>query len=88
MDAIVEAKFNIKYIIETQLHTDLNPEIDLIKEKLTDCKFIYGNLEDPRDNQYKSSNNEKFELGKIKLEVVYTPGVSFESCSVLLLVED
>lgn len=54
-----------------------------IKEALG-CEFVYGNLEAAKPFQKKSNDQERFILGHIEIEVLHTPGLTPDSCCIVI----
>lgn len=77
----------IKYIFETHFHADfVSGHIDLAAK--TGAGIIYGPKADTAYEAYKAEDGEEFQLGKIKLKVLHTPGHTPESSCYLLFDEE
>ena len=77
----------IKYIFETHFHADfVSGHIDLAKS--TGAPIIYGPGTETLFNVYVAKDNETFQLGKVSIQVLHTPGHTLESCCYLLKDED
>jgi hydroxyacylglutathione hydrolase len=78
-----EKKINLKYIFETQDHNDFHPSISTFN-KTFDSKAIFGPVEDPKDCQISTEDGQTFEMEAVVFEIMHTPGISPESCCVIL----
>ena len=77
----------IKYIFQTHFHADfVSGHITL--SKMTDAPIIYGPNAKPDYKCIIAADGEFFEIGKIKIKVLHTPGHTLESCSYLLFNEN
>lgn len=73
----------IKYIFETHFHADfVSGHLDLAQK--SGAKIIYGPGANPAYDIYKSKDGERFQLGKLTIEVLHTPGHTLESSTYLL----
>ncbi|ELR71270.1 Metallo-beta-lactamase family protein [Fulvivirga imtechensis AK7] len=73
----------IKYIFETHFHADfVSGHIDLSHQ--TGAKIIYGPNADTDYEIYQAKDGEVFQLGKITLQALHTPGHTPESTCYLL----
>src|SRR6478735_7891182 len=73
----------IKYIFETHFHADfVSGHIDL--SKTTGAPIIYGPGTKTCFPVYIAKDDEAFQLGKLTLQVLHTPGHTLESCCYLL----
>lgn len=78
-----ERNTNIKYIFETHFHADfVSGHLDL--SMITGAPIIYGPEAITNFKIYNSKDGESFQLGKISLEVMHTPGHTLESTCYLL----
>ncbi len=87
---IKKAKENnsvIKYIFQTHFHADFVSG-HLTLSKHTGSPIIYGPNADPTYDCIISKEGDIFNIGKIKLKVIHTPGHTLESTSFLLIDED
>ncbi|MCD0456544.1 MBL fold metallo-hydrolase [Chryseobacterium sp. LC2016-27] len=76
----------LKYIFETHFHADfVSGHIDLSKK--TNAPIVYGPTANPEFEAIIAQDNQIFEIGKIKIKVVHTPGHTMESSSFLLIDE-
>ena len=76
----------IKYIFETHFHADfVSGHVTLSKK--TGAKIVYGPTAKAAFDTYIAQDEEIFELGKIKIKVLHTPGHTMESTTYLLFDE-
>ena len=77
----------IKYILETHFHADfVSGHLDLGKK--TGAPIVFGPDTETRFPIYHAVDGETFTLGKVKLEVLHTPGHTLESTCYLLRDEE
>jgi hydroxyacylglutathione hydrolase len=77
----------IKYVFETHFHADfVSGHIDLARK--VKAPIVYGPNADTHYKVYNAHDGEEFQLGKIKLKVLHTPGHTPESSCFLLLDEE
>ncbi len=73
----------IKYIFETHFHADfVSGHLDLAKK--TGAKIIYGPNAETEYEKYLAEDGEEFQLGKVTIKVLHTPGHTPESTTFLL----
>lgn len=86
---IEKAKANgaqIKYVFETHFHADfVSGHLDL--SKASGAPIIYGPTAQPGFEAYIAKDEEVFNLGKVTIKVLHTPGHTMESTCFLLLDE-
>jgi len=76
----------IKFVFETHFHADfVSGHIDLAKK--TGAEIIYGPLANTSYKVYNAKDGEEFQIGKLKIRVLHTPGHTPESSCYLLLNE-
>ncbi|HAA13565.1 MAG TPA: MBL fold metallo-hydrolase [Cytophagales bacterium] len=76
----------IKYIFETHFHADfVSGHVDLAEK--TGAKIVYGPGAKTKYSIHEASDNEDFQLGKLTIRVLHTPGHTPESSTFLLLDE-
>nr|WP_315167156.1 MBL fold metallo-hydrolase [uncultured Flavobacterium sp.] len=86
LDRLERDKVKLKYIFETHFHADfVSGHIDLSKK--TNAKIVYGPTAKPEFKAIVAEDNQVFEIGKIKLKVLHTPGHTMESTTYLLVDE-
>ncbi len=79
-------KAKIKYIFETHFHADfVSGHLDLAKK--ANAKIIYGPNADTAYEKHLAKDGEEFQLGKVTIRVLHTPGHTPESTTYLLLDE-
>ncbi len=77
----------LKYIFETHFHADfVSGHLDLSKK--TDAPIVYGPTANPEFEAIIAEDNQIFEIGKIKIKVLHTPGHTMESSTYLLIDEN
>jgi len=78
-----ERKASIKYIFETHFHADfVSGHLDLAAA--TGATIVYGPDTVTKLPVHVAKDGELFELGKVKIEVLHTPGHTLESSCFLL----
>lgn len=78
-----ERKAQIKYIFETHFHADfVSGHLDL--SKATGAPIIYGPQTETKLPVHIAKDGEKFQLGKLWIEALHTPGHTLESTCYLL----
>jgi glyoxylase-like metal-dependent hydrolase (beta-lactamase superfamily II)/rhodanese-related sulfurtransferase len=87
LDRIARDSVKLKYIFETHFHADfVSGHLDLSKE--TSAEIIYGPTAQPEFKATVATDNQLFEIGKIKIKVLHTPGHTMESSTYLLIDEN
>ena len=87
MERLQKDGVKLKYIFETHFHADfVSGHVDLSKK--TDAKIVYGPTADPGFEAIIAEDGQIFEIGRIKIKVLHTPGHTMESSTYLLLDED
>lgn len=77
---------SIKYIFETHFHADfVSGHVDLAKK--SGGQIVYGPGAKADFDFIEATDGQVFELGKIKIKVLHTPGHTMESSTYLLLDE-
>ncbi len=83
LDLAQERKTKIKYIFETHFHADfVSGHLDLAAA--TGATIVYGPDTVTNLKVHVAKDGEVFDLGKIKIEVLHTPGHTLESSCFLL----
>ncbi len=73
----------IKYIFETHFHADfVSGHLDLAKQ--SNAPIIYGPETETTFPVYVAKDGEQFKIGALTIEVLHTPGHTFESSCYLL----
>ncbi|MFL0101170.1 MBL fold metallo-hydrolase [Tenacibaculum maritimum] len=76
----------IKYIFETHFHADFVSGHVTLSEK-TGAKIVFGPTANPKFDAYIAADGECFQLGKITIKALHTPGHTMESTTFLLMDE-
>jgi glyoxylase-like metal-dependent hydrolase (beta-lactamase superfamily II) len=83
LDLANERKANIKYIFETHFHADfVSGHLDLAAA--TGATIVYGPSTETPLPVHVAKDGELFSIGKIKIEILHTPGHTLESSCFLL----
>ena len=83
LELAAERKARIKFIFETHFHADfVSGHLDL--SKATGAPIVYGPGAETNFPIYHATDGEEFSIGKIKLEVLHTPGHTVESSCYLI----
>ena len=87
LDRLDGDQVQLKYIFETHFHADfVSGHVDLSKK--TGAPIVYGPTAQPAFNAIVAEDNQVFEIGKIKIKVLHTPGHTMESSTFLLIDEN
>lgn len=87
LDRLEKDGLKLKYIFETHFHADfVSGHLDLAKK--TGAPIVYGPTAQPAFEAIIAEDNQIFEIGKIKIKVLHTPGHTMESATYLLIDED
>jgi hydroxyacylglutathione hydrolase len=78
---------HIKYIFETHFHADFVSGHLTLAEK-TGAEIVYGPTANPAFKATIATDGQLFQLGKIQLKVLHTPGHTMESTTYLVLDEN
>src|SRR5690606_3905570 len=79
-----EHKVKIKYIFETHFHADfVSGHLDLAKK--TGATIVYGPQTNAAFDLHMAHDGEEFEIGKIKIKALHTPGHTLESTCYLVI---
>lgn len=77
----------IKYIFETHFHADfVSGHVTLAKE--TGAAIVYGPTAKPAFEAIIAEDGQEFQLGKVTIKVLHTPGHTMESSTFLLIDEN
>jgi len=86
LDRLEKDNVILKYIFETHFHADfVSGHLDLSKK--TDASIVYGPTAQPDFEAIIAEDNQIFEIGKIKIKALHTPGHTMESTTYLLIDE-
>ena len=78
---------SIKYIFETHFHADfVSGHVDLASK--TDATIVYGPNAKTEYDIHEAKDGEVFQLGKVQIKVLHTPGHTMESTTYLLIDEE
>ena len=78
-----EQGVKIKYIFETHFHADfVSGHLELAQK--TGAPIVYGPETKAGFKFYEAKDGEEFQIGKLKLKAIHTPGHTLESTSYLL----
>lgn len=87
LDRLERDDVKLKYIFETHFHADfVSGHIDL--SKATGAPIVYGPTAKPEFDTIIAMDNQEFQIGKIKIKALHTPGHTMESTTYLLLDEE
>lgn len=87
MERLEKDGVKLKYIFETHFHADfVSGHLDLSKK--TGAPIVYGPTAEPDFDAIIAVDDQIFEVGKIKIKVLHTPGHTLESSTYLLIDQD
>ncbi|AKK72407.1 beta-lactamase [Chryseobacterium sp. P1-3] len=87
LDRLEKDNVTLKYIFETHFHADfVSGHLDLSKK--TGAPIVYGPTAAPEFEAIIAEDSQIFEIGKIKIKVLHTPGHTMESSTYLLIDEN
>lgn len=87
IDRLKKDEVKLKYIFETHFHADfVSGHLDLSTN--TKASIIYGPTAKPEFEAIVAEDHQIFEIGKIKIKVLHTPGHTMESSCFLLIDEN
>lgn len=87
LDRAKEDDAQIKYIFETHFHADfVSGHLDLARK--TGATIVYGPGAKADFDLHVAKDEEIFEVGKVKIKVLHTPGHTMESSTYLLIDKD
>lgn len=87
LDRLEKDQVTLKYIFETHFHADfVSGHLDLSQK--TGAPIVYGPTANPDFDAIIAEDNQFFEVGKIKIKVLHTPGHTMESSTFLLIDEE
>ncbi|MDE5479756.1 MBL fold metallo-hydrolase, partial [Elizabethkingia meningoseptica] len=87
LNKLQEDNAKLKYIFETHFHADfVSGHLDLSEK--TGAGIVYGPTAKPEFEAIIAKDEEVFEIGKVKIKVLHTPGHTLESSCYLLIDED
>lgn len=87
IDRLTKDGVTLKFIFETHFHADfVSGHLDLSEK--TGAPIVYGPTANPDFEAIIATDNQIFEIGKIKIKVLHTPGHTMESSTYLLIDEN
>lgn len=87
LDRLEKDHVTLKYIFETHFHADfVSGHLDLSQK--TGAPIVYGPTANPEFDAIIAEDNQIFEVGKINIKVLHTPGHTMESSTFLLIDEN
>ncbi len=87
LDRLAKDHVTLKYIFETHFHADfVSGHLDLSKK--TGAPIVYGPTAQPEFEAITAEDNQIFEIGKVKIKVLHTPGHTLESATFMLIDEN
>ncbi len=87
LDRLEKDGVKLKYIFETHFHADfVSGHVDLSRK--TGAPIVYGPTAEPDFESIIAEDNQIFEIGKIKIKILHTPGHTMESTTYLLIDEN
>jgi hydroxyacylglutathione hydrolase len=87
LDRFHNDNVKLKYIFETHFHADfVSGHHDL--SNATGAKIVFGPNAEPDFEIISAIDNQEFNIGKIKIKVLHTPGHTMESTTYLLIDEN
>ena len=87
LDRLEKDQVKLKYIFETHFHADfVSGHLDLSRK--TGAPIIYGPTATPDFDAIIATDGQIFEVGKVKIKVLHTPGHTMESSTFLLIDEN
>jgi hydroxyacylglutathione hydrolase len=83
LDRAAKSGAKIKYVLETHFHADfVSGHLDLSKK--TGAPIVYGPNAETGFDAYIAKDGETFQVGKVSIQVLHTPGHTMESTCYLL----
>jgi hydroxyacylglutathione hydrolase len=87
MERLQKDGVSLKYVFETHFHADfVSGHLDLSEK--TGAPIVYGPLANPGYDALIAEDGQEFNIGKLKIRVLHTPGHTMESTSYLLFDEN
>lgn len=86
LDRAARNNARIKYVFETHFHADfVSGHLDLSAK--TGASIVFGPTAKPAYSAIVAEDGQEFEVGKIRIKVIHTPGHTMESSCYLLIDE-
>lgn len=87
LDRLEKDHVTLKYIFETHFHADfVSGHLDLSRK--TGAPIVYGPTAQPDFEALIAEDHQIFNIGKVKIKVLHTPGHTMESSTFLLIDEN
>jgi len=87
LDRLARDGKKLKYIFETHFHADfVSGHLDLSKK--TGAAIVYGPTANPEFEAIIATDEQIFQVGKVQIKVLHTPGHTMESTTYLLIDEN
>jgi len=87
IDRLVKDGVKLKYIFETHFHADfVSGHLDLSRK--TGAPIVYGPTAQPAFDFIQARDGEEFQIGKVRIRALHTPGHTMESTTYLLIDEN
>ncbi len=87
LDRLENDHAKLKYVFETHFHADfVSGHLDLSAN--TGATIVFGPTAKPGYNALVAEDNQVFEVGKVRVKVIHTPGHTMESTTYLLIDEN
>jgi len=87
IDRALQDKTSITYVFETHFHADfVSGHLDLMQK--TGAQIVFGPTASPQYEAIIASDNQVFEVGGAKVQVLHTPGHTMESSTYLIFDEE
>lgn len=87
LERLQKDNVKLKYIFETHFHADfVSGHLDLSRK--TGAPIVFGPTATPEFEAIIAEDNQIFEIGKIKIKLLHTPGHTMESSTYLLMDEE
>jgi glyoxylase-like metal-dependent hydrolase (beta-lactamase superfamily II)/rhodanese-related sulfurtransferase len=86
IDQATADRAQVKFVFETHFHADfVSGHLDLAKK--TGATIVYGPTAKPGFAAHVATDGEMFNVGKVKVKVIHTPGHTMESTTYLVIDE-
>ena len=87
IDRAIRDKAHIKYVFETHFHADfVSGHLELADK--TGATIVFGPTAKPAYRAHIAYDGEEFQLGKVRIRLIHTPGHTLESSCYLLIDEN
>ena len=86
IDRATQDNASIKYVFETHFHADfVSGHLDLMQK--TGAQIVFGPTASPNYEAIIATDNQVFQVGGVKIQVLHTPGHTMESSTYLIFDE-